>query len=68
MGDGYRSRKFIVTLLGLILGTGVLMFGALYTPPVEYWGALPSFFILIAAGISAYNWSNLRQSQNGAAP
>jgi hypothetical protein len=68
MDSSYRSRKFIVTMFGMFLGSGVLMFGALYVPPVEYWGALPSFFILLAAGISAYNWANLRQAQNGASP
>ena len=66
--DGFRSRKFIVTMYGLSLGTIVTLFGAMYEPPEGFWGALPALFILFAAGISAYNWANLRQAQNGSAP
>ena len=62
------SRKFIVTMTGMALGTVVTLFGATAAVPDGYWGALPALFILFAAGIGAYNWSNLRQSQNGSAP
>ena len=66
--DGFASRKFIVTMAGMFLGTVVTLFGALRTVPEGFWGALPALFILFAAGIGAYNWANLRQSQNGSAP
>ena len=64
----YGSRKFIVTMTGMGLGVFCTMFGALYDAPDGYWTALPALFILLAAGIGAYNWANLRQSQNGSAP
>jgi len=66
--DGFASRKFLVTMYGMTLGTVVTIGGALMTPPDGYWSALPALFILFAAGIGAYNWSNLRESQNGSAP
>lgn len=66
--DGFGSRKFIVTMTGMMLGTAVTVLGALKPVPEGYWGALPALFILFAAGIGAYNWANLRQSQNGSAP
>lgn len=56
----YGSRKFIVTMTGMLLGSAITMFGAIYKPPVEFWGALPALFILFAAGIGAYNWANVR--------
>lgn len=64
----YASRKFLVTMTGMLLGVVLVMFGAIYDPPDGYWTALPSLFILLAAGIGAYNWANLRQAQNGSAP
>lgn len=66
--DGFRSRKFITTNSGMIQGTAITLFGALASPPEGFWSALPPLFILYAAGIAAYNWANLRQSQNGSAP
>lgn len=64
----YGSRKFIVTMTGMLLGTGLTVFGALSTAPDGYWTALPSLFIFFAACVGAYNWANVRQSQNGSAP
>jgi len=55
---GYGSRKFIITLAGMMLGTALASMGKL-----DANGAM-----VLAAGIAAYNWSNLRQSQNGSAP
>lgn len=66
--DGFKSRKFITTQTGMYLGIAALVFGSLADAPESYWSALPPFFILQAAGIAAYNWANLRQSQNGSAP
>lgn len=64
----YGSRKFIVTMYGMTLGATLTVLGALISAEAGYWAALPPLFILFAAGISAYNWANLRQSQNGSAP
>lgn len=64
----YGSRKFLTTNAGMLLGVFCIIFGAIFEPPEGYWSALPALFILLAAGIGAYNWSNLRQSQNGSAP
>ena len=63
----YGSRKFIVTMLGMLLGFVVIIFGAVFDPPEGFWGALPALFILLAAGITAYNWANVRYKQNGSA-
>ncbi len=64
----YTSRKFIVTMTGMLLGIVLMVFGALVDPPEGFWGALPALFILLAAGIGAYNWANVRYAQNGSAP
>jgi hypothetical protein len=55
MGEGYGSRKFLITMAAMVLATGLAAFENL-----DANGAL-----VFAAGIGAYNWSNLRQSQNG---
>ena len=55
MTDGYGSRKFIVTLVGMFLATGLAAFGKL-----DANGAL-----VLGAGIGAYNWANVRHKQNG---
>jgi hypothetical protein len=68
MERDYGSRKFITTNLGMAQGTAIVIFGALAKVPEGFWTAMPPLFILYAAGIAAYNWSNLRQSQNGSAP
>lgn len=62
---GYRSRKFLVTTIGMMLGTAVTLLGAFMTVPDGYWGALPGLFLLFGTGIGAYNWGNVRQGQNG---
>ena len=58
MADGYGSRKFLITLAAMLLATGLAAVGKL-----DANGAL-----VFAAGIAAYNWSNLMQSQKGSAP
>lgn len=66
--DGFASRKFIVTMTGMGLGVSVTVGGAALSAPDGYWAVLPALFILLAAGIGAYNWANLRETQNGSAP
>lgn len=65
---GYRSRKFITTNHAMLLGAGMMVFGAFKNPPDGFWMALSAFFILLGTGIASYNWANLRESQNGSAP
>lgn len=55
-------------MTGMLLGTAVTVAGALVKPPDGYWSVLGPLFLLYGAGIAAYNWANLRQSQNGSAP
>jgi uncharacterized membrane protein YbjE (DUF340 family) len=52
------SRKFIVTMTAMGL-TVLLAFHGKMDANVG---------LVLAAGIGAYNWANLRQSQNGSAP
>ena len=53
-----RSRKFIVTMTGMFL-----------TALLAFYGKMDANVgLVIGAAIGAYNWSNLRQSQNGSAP
>lgn len=66
--DGFRSRKFLTTNSAMVLGTSMMVFGALVKAPEGFWSALPAFFIMLGGGIAAYNWANLRESQNGSAP
>ncbi len=58
--NGYGSRKFIVTLLGMLLCAGIAILAMLLK--VE-----PSAAALmgIGTGIGAYNWANSKESQNG---
>jgi hypothetical protein len=63
MKTDYGSRKFIITSVSILLGTVVTMY-CMYADKDPNAG----FYILLAAGITAYNWANLRQSQNGSAP
>ena len=63
MKTEYGSRKFIITGGSILLGTIVTVFG-MYAKIDPNAG----FYILLAAAIAAYNWANLRQSQNGSAP
>jgi len=66
--EGYASRKFVVTMTGMGLGTLVTLVAMFADPDPAFYGALTGFFLLLGAGIGAYNWSNLRESQNGSAP
>jgi len=54
----HLSRKFIVTMTGMFL-TAFLAFHGKMDANVG---------LVIGAAIGAYNWANLRQSQNGSAP
>ena len=54
----WGSRKFIVTMTGMLLTT----FLAFYSKMDANVG------LVLGAAIGAYNWANLRQSQNGSAP
>ena len=56
--DGYGSRKFLITLTAMVLATGLAVASKLDANSA----------LVFAAGIGAYNWANLRQSQNGSAP
>lgn len=56
--EGYGSRKFIITMAGMAMATALAAYSKL-----DANGAL-----VFGAAIGAYNWSNLRQSQNGSAP
>ena len=56
--DGYGSRKFLVTLAVIACTTGLAAYSKMDA----------NVALVFAAGIAAYNWSNLRQSQNGSAP
>lgn len=53
--NGYGSRKFIVTLLGMLLCAGIAILAM-------FLKAEPSAAALlgIGAGITAYNWANVR--------
>ncbi len=66
--ERFSSRKFIVTMAGMALGSLLTMFGALYEPPEGYWSVLPPLFVFFGLCVGAYNWANLRQAQNGSAP
>lgn len=64
--QGYRSRKYIVTMYAMTLG-GLITSVAMFASPEEgFFTALGGFYILLAAGITAYNWSNLREGQSEA--
>jgi len=59
--NGYGSRKFIVTLLGMLLCAGIAVLAM-------FLKAEPSAAALlgIGAGITAYNWANVKH--NGSTP
>ncbi len=64
----YGSRKFVTTNVAMAVGAAMLIFGVMIEAPEGYWSALPGFFILLAAGIGAYNWSNTQAAKlNGKA-
>lgn len=52
------SRKFIVTMTGMILSAVLAYFSKMDA----------NVGLVLGAAIGAYNWANLRQSQNGSAP
>jgi len=56
--DGFRSRKFIVTM-SVLVSASVLAYFSKITPDVA---------VVFSACVAAYNWANLRQSQAGSAP
>ena len=66
--ERFSSRKFIVTMSGMALGSVLTVFGALTTPADGYWTVLPPLFLFFGVCVGAYNWANLRQAQNGKAP
>ena len=55
---GLWSRKFIITMTGMVIA-GVLAYMSKMDANVG---------LVIGAAIGAYNWANLRESQNGNAP
>jgi hypothetical protein len=58
LGRDLMSRKFIVTMSAM--GLTVLL---------AFYGKMDANIGLVfGAAIAAYNWANLRQSQNGSAP
>lgn len=65
---GHKSRKFIVTMYAMTLGGAITVLSMYAVPPAGFYTALGGFYILLAAGISSYNWANLREGQNGSAP
>ena len=58
MAEGLLSRKFLVTI-SVVLCTTALAYLGKMDQNVSF---------VFAASIAAYNWANLRQSQNGSAP
>lgn len=58
LGRDLLSRKFIVTMTAM----GMTVFLAFYGKMDANVG------LVLGAAIAAYNWANLRQSQNGSAP
>lgn len=64
--QGYKSRKFVVTMYAMTIGS-LITGGAMFASPAEgFFTALSGLYILLAAGIAAYNWSNLREGQSEA--
>jgi len=59
--QGYRSRKFIVTMYAMTIG-GLITTTAMFVRPDDgFYTALSGFFILLGTGIAAYNWANLKE-------
>ncbi len=50
MDSKFMSRKYHVTILGMILATGLALAGKMSG----------DVGIVLAAGIAAYNWANVR--------
>ena len=51
MGDGYASRKFIITTLVILLTAGLAVLDKMDG----------SVGLVFAAGIAAYNWANVQK-------
>ena len=49
----YRSRKFIVTLVGMAMGTALAATGHMDGNAA----------IVLTAGIAAYNWANIKMRE-----
>ncbi len=54
--DGWGSRKFIVTLAGMLLATLLGMFAKLDANSA----------LVLGAGIAAYNWANVKHKNGDA--
>ncbi len=52
--NGYGSRKFIITLTGMVMATVLALFGKVDA----------NVALVLAAGIAAYNWANVKH-KNG---
>lgn len=52
--DGYGSRKFIVTLAGMLMATVLAALGKIDA----------NVALVLTGGIGAYNWANLRHHQH----
>lgn len=52
--NGYRSRKFIITLTGMVLVSVLAFLGKVDA----------NVALVLAAGIAAYNWANVKH-KNG---
>ena len=58
LGRDLMSRKFIVTMSAMVLTVFLAFHGKMDA----------NVGLVLGAAIAAYNWANLRQSQNGSAP
>jgi len=54
--SGYGSRKFIITLTGMVLAALLAFFGKVDA----------NVALVLAAGIGAYNWANVKHKNGGA--
>lgn len=54
--DGFASRKFIVTLFGMVCATGLAAIGKVDA----------NVALVLTGGIGAYNWANVRHHQSEA--
>ena len=52
MTEGYRSRKFIITGIGMTMGFVLALFSKVDA----------NIALILAAGIGAYNWANVKQA------
>lgn len=52
---GFASRKFIITMGGMVLTTILALYGKMDANAA----------LVLGAAIGAYNWANLREGQGG---